>query len=72
MGVALILAVMADRVLRAATAYRTLMIWPYAVAPAVAGVLWWFLFNPTIGIVAYAPRHGWDMTGTTMSMGATP
>jgi len=54
MGIALILAVMADRVIRTATAYRTLLIWPYAVAPAVAGVLWWFLFNPTIGIAAYA------------------
>jgi sn-glycerol 3-phosphate transport system permease protein len=54
MGIALILAVMADRVIQSATAYRTLLIWPYAVAPAVAGVLWWFLFNPTIGIAAYA------------------
>ena len=53
MGIALILAIMADRVIRTATAYRTLLIWPYAVAPAVAGVLWWFLFNPTIGIAAY-------------------
>ncbi|RIA55805.1 sn-glycerol 3-phosphate transport system permease protein [Dichotomicrobium thermohalophilum] len=54
MGVALVLAVMADRVVRQATTYRTLLIWPYAVAPAVAGVLWWFLFNPTVGIAAYA------------------
>jgi len=54
MGVALVLAVMADRVVRQATTYRTLLIWPYAVAPAVAGVLWWFLFNPTLGIAAYA------------------
>ncbi len=51
--VALVLAVMADRVIRGATSYRTLLIWPYAVAPAIAGVLWLFLFNPTIGIVAY-------------------
>ncbi|MGM0584602.1 MAG: sn-glycerol-3-phosphate ABC transporter permease UgpA [Pseudomonadota bacterium] len=54
MGVALVLAVMADRVIRAAMSYRTLLVWPYAVAPAVAGVLWWFLFNPTIGLAAYA------------------
>jgi sn-glycerol 3-phosphate transport system permease protein len=54
MGVALILAAMADRAIRSATTYRTLLIWPYAVAPAVAGVLWWFLFNPTIGVAAYA------------------
>lgn len=54
MAIALLLAVMADRVIRRAGIYQTLLIWPYAVAPAVAGVLWWFLFNPTIGIVAYA------------------
>ncbi len=54
MSIALVLAAMADRVIRSATTYRTLLIWPYAVAPAVAGVLWWFLFNPTIGIAAYA------------------
>ena len=50
---ALLLAVMADRAIKGATTYKTLLIWPYAVAPAVAGVLWMFLFNPTIGIVAY-------------------
>ncbi len=54
---ALLLATMADRVIRGAGAYRTLLIWPYAVAPAVAGVLWLFLFNPTVGIVAFALRQ---------------
>lgn len=54
MGMALILAVMADRVLKGAMAYKTILIWPYAVAPAVAGVLWFFMFNPSIGILAYA------------------
>lgn len=54
LGVALLLAVMADHVIRGRTAYRTLLIWPYAVAPAVAGVLWLFLFDPTIGLIAYA------------------
>ncbi len=53
MSVALFLAVMADRVIKGATAYKTLLIWPYAVAPAVAGVLWLFMFAPTVGIVAY-------------------
>ncbi|MEM8589594.1 MAG: sn-glycerol-3-phosphate ABC transporter permease UgpA [Pseudomonadota bacterium] len=53
MGVALLFAVMADRVIRGAMAYKTLFIWPYAIAPAVAGVLWLFMFQPTIGIVAY-------------------
>ena len=37
---------MADRIIRGALAYRTLLIWPYAVAPAIAGVLWGFLFAP--------------------------
>src|SRR5690242_5595623 len=50
---ALLLAVMADRVLRGAAFYKTVLLAPYAVAPAVAGVLWLFLFNPGIGIVAY-------------------
>ncbi len=52
MSVSLLLASMADRVIKGATAYKTLIIWPYAVAPAVAGVLWYFLFNPTVGIIA--------------------
>ena len=54
--VALALAVFADRVLRGANVYKTLLIWPYAVAPAVAGVLWLFMFAPSIGIVSYALR----------------
>ena len=53
LGVALLLAVMADRVVKGATGYKTLLVWPYAVAPAVAGVLWLFMFNPTIGILAW-------------------
>ncbi|MGH6644160.1 MAG: ABC transporter permease subunit, partial [Bradyrhizobium sp.] len=52
-GVSLLLAVMADRVIRGATGYKALLVWPYAVAPAVAGVLWGFLFNPSVGIVAW-------------------
>jgi sn-glycerol 3-phosphate transport system permease protein len=53
-GISLLLAVFADRAVRGATFYKTLLIWPYAVAPAVAGVLWLFMFSPSIGIVAYA------------------
>ena len=49
--IALFLAAQADRVIKGATAYRTLLVWPYAVAPAVAGVLFLFLFNPTLGLV---------------------
>lgn len=50
---ALYLAVQADRVIRGGMAYKTLLIWPYAVAPAVAGVLWMFMFSPTLGIISY-------------------
>jgi sn-glycerol 3-phosphate transport system permease protein len=53
LGISLLLAVMADRVIRGATGYKTLLVWPYAVAPAVAGVLWGFLFNPSVGILAW-------------------
>jgi sn-glycerol 3-phosphate transport system permease protein len=52
LSIALLLAVQADRGIRGATAYRTLLVWPYAVAPAVAGVIWIFLFQPSIGFFA--------------------
>lgn len=65
MSTALLLAVMADRIIKGATGYKTLLIWPYAVAPAVAGVLWWFLFNPSIGVAAYILRvFGYDWNHT--------
>jgi len=61
MSLSLLLAAMADRVIKGATAYKTLIIWPYAVAPAVAGVLWYFLFNPTVGIIAiYMKIFGYE------------
>ncbi|MEO1291866.1 MAG: sn-glycerol-3-phosphate ABC transporter permease UgpA [Pseudomonadota bacterium] len=53
MVLALGLAVAANRVIHSALAYRTLLIWPYAVAPALAGVVWYFLMNPSLGIAAY-------------------
>ncbi|RTZ48185.1 sn-glycerol-3-phosphate ABC transporter permease UgpA [Candidimonas sp. SYP-B2681] len=57
--VSLLLAVMANRVIRGAQFYKTLLIWPYAVATAVAGVLWLFLFSPSVGIIAvYLVRSG--------------
>ena len=52
-AISLLLATMADRVVRGALVYKTVLIWPYAVAAAVAGVLWAFLFAPSIGIVTY-------------------
>ena len=53
LAVSLLLATMANRVVRGAPVYKTLLIWPYAVAPAIAGVLWLFMFAPSIGVVAY-------------------
>jgi len=53
---ALLLAVMADKPLSGSTVYRTLLIWPYAVAPAVAGVLWIFMLHPSLGMVARGLR----------------
>jgi len=53
MSLALILAGFADRVVRGSMTYRTLLIWPYAVAPVLAGALWVFMFNPTLGILSY-------------------
>ncbi|MCS6997363.1 MAG: sn-glycerol-3-phosphate ABC transporter permease UgpA [Casimicrobiaceae bacterium] len=50
---ALVLAVMAERVVRGVTFYRTILVVPYAIAPAVAGVLWLFLFSPSVGVIAY-------------------
>ena len=52
LGLALILAVQADKAIKGARIYKTLLIWPYAVAPAVAGVLWLFMFQPSLGLVA--------------------
>ncbi len=52
----LLLAVMADRVVRGAAFYKTVLLMPYAIAPAIAGVLWLFMFNPGIGILAAALR----------------
>jgi sn-glycerol 3-phosphate transport system permease protein len=61
LALSLLLAVMADRVIRGASVYKSILIWPYAVAPAVAGALWAFLFNPSVGVIAYAlKRLGYD------------
>jgi sn-glycerol 3-phosphate transport system permease protein len=63
LSIALLLAVMANRVVRGATIYKTLLIWPYAVAPVVAGVLWVLLFASPYGMIAYALREigiPWD------------
>jgi sn-glycerol 3-phosphate transport system permease protein len=60
LSLALLLAVQADKSIRGAGVYKTLLIWPYAVAPAVAGVLWIFMFQPSLGVVAQGIRAmGW-------------
>ncbi len=53
-SLSLVLAVFADRIVKGALAYKTLLVVPYAVAPAVAGVLWVFMFSPSLGVVTYA------------------
>ncbi len=61
MGFALLMALAVDRMLRSTRIYTTLLVWPYAVAPAVAGILWWFIFNPTVGLLPYVLRGlGYD------------
>jgi sn-glycerol 3-phosphate transport system permease protein len=70
-ALALFFAFALDRVVRSASLYTTLMVWPYAVAPAVAGILWWFMFNPTIGILSYLIRQtGYDWNHTLHSTDA--
>ena len=65
MGIGLYLAALADRLIKGAGVYQTLLIWPYAIAPAIAGVLWLFLFNGNIGLVSYylkALGYEWNHT----------
>jgi len=57
LSIALLLATQADKQLAGAGVYRTLLIWPYAVAPAVAGVLWIFMFQPSLGVLARGLRN---------------
>jgi sn-glycerol 3-phosphate transport system permease protein len=52
-GISLLLATVANRIVRGALGYKTLLIWPYAVAPVIAGVLWAFLLAPSVGIISY-------------------
>ena len=57
LGFALLLAVQADKAIKGSGIYRTLLIWPYAVAPAIAGVLWLFMFHPSLGMISHALRN---------------
>ena len=61
LSIALLLAVCANRVIRGAMAYKTLLIWPYAVAPVIAGVLWAFMFASPMGVISFTlNRLGYD------------
>jgi sn-glycerol 3-phosphate transport system permease protein len=63
MAIALLLAVQAEKIIRGKGFYRTLLIWPYAVAAAIAGMLWLFLFNPSFGTLAWPLKQmgiAWD------------
>ena len=53
MSLALLLAAAVTRVLRSGRIYTTLLVWPYAVAPAAVGLIWWFMFNPSVGLLPY-------------------
>ena len=61
MSLALLFAVMVNRMIRSRDAYTTFLVWPYAIAPAIAGVLWFFIFNSSVGILPYMLRGlGYD------------
>lgn len=63
LGSALVLAFATDRIVRGRSAYRTIILLPYAIAPAIAGILWAFLFNPAVGPLAQLLHHfgiAWD------------
>ncbi|MBO9122374.1 MULTISPECIES: sn-glycerol-3-phosphate ABC transporter permease UgpA [unclassified Rhizobium] len=57
MGLSLLFAICVNRVIRSQRFYTTLLVWPYAVAPAASGLLWWFMFNPSVGIIPYVLEH---------------
>ena len=57
LAISLLLAVFADRIIKGATFYKTILVVPYAVAPAVAGVLWLFMFSPSVGVLAFWLRQ---------------
>src|SRR3954469_21821719 len=68
LSIALLFATQADKNLKAAPVYKTFMIWPYAVAPAVAGVLWFFIFHPSLGTLA-RPLRGLGFDGNPLLKG---
>ena len=57
MSFSLILAGFAERVIRGELIYKSLLIWPYAVAPVLAGALWIMLFDPSLGLITYYLKY---------------
>ncbi|MEN6490797.1 MAG: sugar ABC transporter permease, partial [Rectinema sp.] len=57
MAISLFLAIQANKKIRFASFYKTMLIWPYAVSTLVAGVIWLFMFNPNVGVIAYVLKH---------------
>ena len=72
MSLSLLFAVCVNRVLRTGRLYTTLLVWPYAVAPAAAGLLWWFMFNPSDRHPALCAARISAMTGTIACTKAMP
>ncbi len=69
LAVALLLASLANAKIRGLALYRTLLLWPYGIAPAVAGVIWMFVFHPSFGVLPYllsfvtAYQFNWFLKG---------
>ncbi|HEC63645.1 MAG TPA: sugar ABC transporter permease, partial [Candidatus Acetothermia bacterium] len=69
LSISLAIAVLANRKVRGARIYRIALIWPYALSPAVAGSIWLFLFNPTVGVVNYVLKELFGISPDWMSNG---
>jgi sn-glycerol 3-phosphate transport system permease protein len=69
LAVALLLASLANAKIRGLAIYRALLLWPYGIAPAVAGVIWMFVFHPSFGVLPYllsfvtAYQFNWFLKG---------
>jgi sn-glycerol 3-phosphate transport system permease protein len=69
LAVALLLAALANAKIRGLAIYRTLLLWPYGIAPAIAGVIWLFVFHPSFGVLPYllsfvtAYQFNWFLKG---------
>jgi sn-glycerol 3-phosphate transport system permease protein len=64
MGAGLLLAVLANRAFKLRKFFSTMIIWPYAVAPAIAGILWMFLFHPSYGAIGRHLHEAFDWNPT--------